>query len=149
MDNIFRAKRVTVSPEEVSAMQERVTELDADLAEATGTELTPDLDYGTHAKAVKDLTDRIIDIFEQTDYSTTVALDAIEAVLRGGVQLSMGEDAGRLLERHLRRFHAELATLQIISLIANTMGGAKKQSLEDLIKEMEATANEARDKSKS
>jgi hypothetical protein len=126
-----------------------VTALDADVAAMTDTEPTPDLDYDKHARAVKDLTDKIVDLFEQTDYSTTVALDALETVLRGGVQLSMGDDAGRLLERHLRRFHAELATLQIISLIANTMGGGvKKQSLEDLLNEMKG-ASERSDESKS
>jgi hypothetical protein len=149
MDNIFRAKRVEVTPEAIAAIQKDVTALDAEVASMTGTEPIRDLDYEKHALEVKALTDKIVDVFEQTDYSTTVALDAIEAVLRGGVQLSMGEDAGLLLERHLRRFHAELATLQIISLIANTMGDApKRQSLESLIEELKATS-EKRDESKS
>jgi hypothetical protein len=149
MDNIFRAKRMTVSPEEVAAVQKEVTELDADLATVTGTEPTPGLDYDKHSQEVLALSNKIVDVFEQTDYSTTVALDAIEAVLRGGVQLSMGEDAGRLLERHLRRFHQELATLQIIDMLGSVLGGGKKrQSLEELVNEMR-DASEKRDESKS
>jgi len=149
MDDIFRAKRVVVTPEAVEAIQKEVTELDADLAAATGTELTRNLDYDKHAKDVQALSDKLIDVFEATDYNTTVALDALEAILRGGVELSMGKDAGRLLERHLRRFHAELATLQLISLISGTMhgGGPKKQSLEDLLNEMKG-ASESSDEKK-
>jgi len=149
MDDIFRAKRVVVTPEAVEAIQKEVTELDADLAAATGTELTRNLDYDKHAKDVQALSDKLIDVFEATDYNTTVALDALEAILRGGVELSMGKDAGRLLERHLRRFHAELATLQLISLISGTMhgDGPKKQSLEDLLNEMKG-ASESSDEKK-
>lgn len=150
MDNIFRAKRIEVTPEAVEAIQKEVTELDADLAAATGTELTRDLDYEKHAKDVQALSDKLIDVFEATDYNTTVALDALEAILRGGVEISMGKDAGRLLERHLRRFHAELATLQLISLISGGMrgGGTKKQSLEDLLNDLRG-ASEKRNEEKS
>jgi len=150
MDNIFRAKRVTATPEEIEAVRQEVVQLDNELARATGTEPMRDLNYGDHVRQVQELSDKIVDIFEANDYTTTVALDALEAVLRGGVTLSLGDDAGRLLERHLRRFHQELTTIQIIEMIGGVLGGGRKrQSLEDLLKEMKGAGGEKRDESKS
>lgn len=151
MDDIFRAKRIEVTPEQVEQVEKSVNALNNDLAAATGQEPLKDLDFDQHAKAVKDLSDKLIDVFEATDYSTTVALDALEAILRGGVQLTMGDEAGALLERHLRRFHHELGMLQIINLIGGAVSGRRrepKQSLEELLREMRG-ASEKRNEEKS
>lgn len=147
MGDIFHAKRFApVTPEEVRAVDKEVSELNAEITAVTGAKLTLNLNYEPHAKAVQVLADRIIDLFEDEDYNTTVSLDALELVLRGGVELSMGKEAGQLLDRNLRRFHQELATTQVINLIINTEHGSPKQALEDLVKELKA-ASEASDKS--
>lgn len=140
MDNsIFRAPRMTVSPEEVEQVQQDVDKLDAELSKATGMEPADRPDYATHAAQVEDLSNKIIDIFEGKDYSTLVALDALEAVLRGGVTLTLGEEAGELIERHLQRFHRELAAIQIIGMIKDVLGGGeKKESLAKLLEDMKS-----------
>jgi len=102
-----------------------------------------------HAKDVDELAMRIVDAAEE--YNTAVILDALELSMRGAVTL-MGEEEGHLFEEMMEAFHRRLAAMTILRTImggkldimkALRRGGRgddKKQSLDELLKDMEAAA---------
>lgn len=104
-----------------------------------------------HARSVDELATKLVDAAEP--YNTAVILDALEVVMRGAVTL-MGEEEGQMFEDLLLVFHKKLAAMTILrSLLGGRLdvmnmlrnGGLKggperKQSLDDLLKDMEAAA---------
>jgi hypothetical protein len=100
-----------------------------------------------HAKSVEELCGKIVDAAEP--YNTAVILDSLETVMRGAVTL-MGEEEGQMFEDVLLVFHRKLAAMTILrSILGGKLdvmklmrGGAeRKQSLDDLLKDMEAAAS--------
>lgn len=131
--SIFRAKKIELTQPIVDATV-------ANIKERTGVsdELLDRLDFKGHVVAVKELADKIIDLFEQGSYDTHVALDAIETVLKGGVSITLGDVAGELLHAHLEEFHKELAAIQIIKMLASL---GEKEKLGEAMSKLSAVSN--------
>jgi len=105
---IFRAKKPSFTAPEVKATIDAAVAADPKLDK---------LDFQKHIAEVEVLSSKIVDLFDQHDYDAMVALDALEIVLKSGISVTLGEDAGVLLTAYLRKFHKELAALQIMKLI--------------------------------
>jgi hypothetical protein len=109
--SVFKAKKIEFTAPQIEAAEEHIKH-------ATGlTDETMDREhFRDHVSQVQELTDKIIDLFEAGNYETTVSLDALETVLKGGVSTTLGDDAGELLTVALKDFHKQLTLLQIMKL---------------------------------
>jgi hypothetical protein len=144
-NDAFHPKRLNFSPPEVEEQKAKIRE------EFGGDGSEVGLNYDEHVAQVTELIAKIADVFETKEYSATVALDALETILRGGVAVSFGDEAADMLNSYLHKFHANLAMLQIISAIGErvrtTGAGAGKDNLADLLKELEDAAGKPKKES--
>jgi hypothetical protein len=132
-EKVFRVQRLTAvsDPEKVMSDLRELGVSDAELDVE---------DFNHHVSEVKELTDKIADIFDSKDYTAMVALDALENVLRSGVAVTMGDSAGELLNKHLHEFHRQAAMIHIVealaSMVGRSKGEGKKTGVEDLLAEL-------------
>jgi hypothetical protein len=102
--------------------------------------------FDKHVEDVDELAMKLVGACEP--YNTAVILDSLETVMRGAVTL-MGEEEGEMFEEYLLAFHKRLAAMTILrSLLGGRLDvmsmlkrtGGEKQSLDDLVKDMERAA---------
>ena len=142
-EQVFRVQRLSPVPNPEQVL--------SDLREMGVSEAELDTeDFEGHVAQVKELTDKIADIFDSKDYSAMVAMDALENVLRSGVHTTMGDAAGELLNKHLHEFHRQAAMIHIVEALASMVGRAKgegkRTGVEDLLAEL---SQATQDKEKS
>jgi hypothetical protein len=143
-NTIFRVTRLTVNSDsqQVKSDLQALGVPVADFNEA---------DYESHVVRVKALTDKLADLFDANDYSSSVALDALENILRSGVGTTMGGAAGNLLDEHLQQFHEQVEMLRrmksIIDMVVRAKDEGKKTGVEDLLAELSQATQGEKEKS--
>jgi hypothetical protein len=99
-------------------------------------------DRAEHNRKVLDLGNRIIDVIQEANYHPTVALDAMQVLVSGGIGAALGAEHRKLWDAHAARFHDESNLLSIIGLFDELGIGEFNKKAEDFLAEIEGESGE-------